>query len=70
MAKMLAEPLRMALGTMAEILLAGPPLQNICREAAPGRNAIRKTQLPGAPGRIADAAGGKERKQMSACRCG
>ena len=57
---------RMVWGTMAEMLLAGPPwrrcwrnrcglagppLQNICREAAPGRNAIRKTPLAGAPGR-------------------
>ena len=27
----------MVWGTMAEMLLAGPPLQSICREAAPGR---------------------------------
>ena len=39
-----------------------------CRGSAVA-DAIRKTQLPQAPGRIAYAAGSKERKRITACRC-
>ena len=78
----------MVWGTMAEMLLAGPPLQSICREAAPGRivrtamakmlaeplrmalDTMAEMLLAGPRGQNADAADGKERKRITACRCG
>lgn len=62
-AKMLAEPMRTGRAAAAEHLQRGSAVAKCHQEDAACWGA-------GPPGRIAYAAGGKERNRISVCRCG